>query len=256
MRSNLASVVAGPELRVTEPALVELRSASVGYDGTSVLTRLDLRVERGDVLALVGPNGSGEVDPGQGRPRPGRRDGGRAEVFGRPAASVSERGRVGYVPQAVLDRRHRSDHRPGGRRCRTPLTLPAVATVRVSRPGRGRRRAGSSVFRDRGQIGYVPQRGSLSGIVPSTVQEVVAAGRLTRAGILRPFGAADRTAIHDAIDRVGLGPLAGARVLTLSGDNNDACSSPAPWPATPSCSSSTNRWPGSTTPARSSSQTP
>ena len=72
-------------------------------------------------------------------------------------------------------------------------------------------------FHDRGRIGYVPQRGAISGIVPTTVSEVVSAGRLGRARRFRPFGAADRAVVAGALEQVGLSALAGARVTTLSG---------------------------------------
>jgi len=39
--------------------------------------------------------------------------------------------------------------------------------------------------RERGRIGYVPQRHTVSGAVPATVREVVGVGRLARLG---PFG--------------------------------------------------------------------
>ena len=72
-------------------------------------------------------------------------------------------------------------------------------------------------FRDRHRIGYVPQRGTASGGVPASVREVVASGRLTRRSLLRPPGRADRQAIADALEVVGLTDHAGDGVGTLSG---------------------------------------
>jgi zinc transport system ATP-binding protein len=72
-------------------------------------------------------------------------------------------------------------------------------------------------FRTRHRIGYVPQRGSAGGGVPASVREVVASGRLTRRGLLRPAGRADRAAIADALEVVGLADKAGEGVSTLSG---------------------------------------
>jgi zinc transport system ATP-binding protein len=69
---------------------------------------------------------------------------------------------------------------------------------------------------DRGRIGYVPQRPPLGGIVPTTVGEVVTAGRLARGGWLRSR-ASDRAAVRHALDRVGLADLSSVRVDTLSG---------------------------------------
>lgn len=72
-------------------------------------------------------------------------------------------------------------------------------------------------FRQWWRIGYVPQRLGASGGVPATVAEVVAAGRLTRRGVLRPPGAADRAAVAEAIRKVGLADRAGDPVAALSG---------------------------------------
>jgi zinc transport system ATP-binding protein len=72
-------------------------------------------------------------------------------------------------------------------------------------------------FRDWPRLGYVPQRLSVGGGVPSTVREVVASGRLGRARRLRPLGAADRAAIDHALEDVGLLDRAGDAVATLSG---------------------------------------
>lgn len=72
-------------------------------------------------------------------------------------------------------------------------------------------------FGSRHRIGYVPQRGTATGGVPASVREVVASGRLTRRRLLRPAGRADRAAIADALEVVGLGDKAGDGVATLSG---------------------------------------
>jgi zinc transport system ATP-binding protein len=70
---------------------------------------------------------------------------------------------------------------------------------------------------DRGRVGYVPQRGVQPGLVPSTVTEVVATGRLASGRLLRRLGADDRAAVTEALERVGLASLARARVANLSG---------------------------------------
>jgi zinc transport system ATP-binding protein len=72
-------------------------------------------------------------------------------------------------------------------------------------------------FRDRGRIGFVPQRATAAGGVPASVREVVASGRLTRRRLLRPPSRADRTAINDALEVVGLAHRAHDGVSTLSG---------------------------------------
>ncbi|GAB2953983.1 metal ABC transporter ATP-binding protein [Micromonospora polyrhachis] len=72
-------------------------------------------------------------------------------------------------------------------------------------------------FRKWWRIGYVPQRIGAGSGVPATVAEVVSAGRLARRGVLRPAGAADREAVAEALDAVGLADRAGDPVATLSG---------------------------------------
>ena len=72
-------------------------------------------------------------------------------------------------------------------------------------------------FRERWRVGYVPQRHTVSGGVPSTVREVVASGRLTRLRPFRPMRAQDHRAVADAIDAVGLAEHTGQAIATLSG---------------------------------------
>ncbi len=71
---------------------------------------------------------------------------------------------------------------------------------------------------DRARIGYVPQRHTVGGGVPATVEEVVTSGRLLRGKLRRPWlGAADRRIVADAIATVGLAEKARTQVATLSG---------------------------------------
>jgi zinc transport system ATP-binding protein len=72
-------------------------------------------------------------------------------------------------------------------------------------------------FRDWRRVGFVPQRTTAAGGVPATVREVVLSGRLSRRPPLRPVRKADRVAVEEAIDVVGLGGRAGDGVSTLSG---------------------------------------
>lgn len=70
---------------------------------------------------------------------------------------------------------------------------------------------------DRARVGYVPQRHTVGGPVPSTVREVVASGRLPRRGLLRPLRRHDHQVVHDAIAAVDLEPFADTDLNTLSG---------------------------------------
>ena len=67
------------------------------------------------------------------------------------------------------------------------------------------------------RIGYVPQRTTAAAGVPASVGEVVAAGRLTRRKLLRPLSRADRRAISDALEVVGLADRRRDAVSNLSG---------------------------------------
>ncbi len=72
-------------------------------------------------------------------------------------------------------------------------------------------------LRERGRVGYVPQRHTVSGAVPATVREVVAVGRLPRLGLLRRLGAADRAAVGEAVAAVGLAHRMEEPIASLSG---------------------------------------
>jgi zinc transport system ATP-binding protein len=67
------------------------------------------------------------------------------------------------------------------------------------------------------RIGYLPQRAQASVDAPITVRELVGAGRTPRTRLVGPFRRDDRTAVQDAIDRVGLGAQANRRLAMLSG---------------------------------------
>jgi zinc transport system ATP-binding protein len=72
-------------------------------------------------------------------------------------------------------------------------------------------------FRDWQRIGYVPQRQTVTGGIPSTVTEVVASGRLTQRKPWQRFGPADRAAVADAIAAVDLAEHARRPLGDLSG---------------------------------------
>ena len=70
---------------------------------------------------------------------------------------------------------------------------------------------------DRARIGYVPQRHTVGGTIPSTVREVVSSGRLPRLGWLGRMREADRVAVQAGIDAVDLTELADTDIADLSG---------------------------------------
>jgi zinc transport system ATP-binding protein len=138
---------------------VEFRSCDLGYEGRAVVSGLDLTIAPGEVLGILGSNGSGK--------------------------STTIRGLLGLTP--VL-----------------------AGEIRIFGTPR-------SQFRDWSRLGYVPQRQTVVGGIPSTVGEVVASGRLTH---LRPWRRStddDRAAVADAIAAVGLAGQERTTMTALSG---------------------------------------
>ena len=84
---------------VDDGPLAEVDHVSFSYGANPVLEDVSLAVSRGEFVALVGPNGSGKstllkVLLGVLRPSAGR-----VKVFGQAPDRLTERWRLGYVPQ-------------------------------------------------------------------------------------------------------------------------------------------------------------
>ena len=80
-------------------SFVEIEKVSVRYGEVSVLENIDLTVDPGDFLGIIGPNGSGKttllrIMLGLLAPTSGQ-----VRLFGHPPASLKQWGRLGYVPQ-------------------------------------------------------------------------------------------------------------------------------------------------------------
>ncbi len=80
-------------------SLATLRHVSFSYDGNPVLIDVDLAIEAGDFLAIIGPNGSGKttlvkIILGLLRPSSGE-----VEILGRPPAEFTDWDKIGYIPQ-------------------------------------------------------------------------------------------------------------------------------------------------------------
>jgi zinc transport system ATP-binding protein len=71
-------------------------------------------------------------------------------------------------------------------------------------------------FRDRGRLGYVPQRPTLGQDLPATVDEVVSMGRLSARGWHTRLSPADREEVEHALVTVRLVDLRDRRVRELS----------------------------------------
>jgi zinc transport system ATP-binding protein len=90
----------------------------------------------------------------------------------------------------------------------------------LARPDRGEVRLfgePAESFRRRETLGYLAQRSHLHLDAPATVREVVAAGRLPRAGLIGRLGGADRERVAEAIAHVGLTDVADRPLARLSG---------------------------------------
>jgi zinc transport system ATP-binding protein len=151
-------LVSAPATPAVAP-VVEFRGCDIGYEGRAVVEGLDLTIPAGEVLGILGSNGSGK--------------------------STTIRGLLGLTP--VL-----------------------AGEVRLFGTPR-------SQFHDWSRIGYVPQRQTVAGGIPSTVAEVVASGRLTRLRPWRRSGREDREAVADAIAAVDLTGHERTTMTALSG---------------------------------------
>lgn len=72
-------------------------------------------------------------------------------------------------------------------------------------------------FRDWRRVGYMPQRSSAVAGVPATVCEVVTSGRLARRPVVGFRTRADRVAVDEAIERIGLAHRHDSPMTELSG---------------------------------------
>lgn len=143
----------------TAPAVIEAAHVGLVLGGRPILRGIDLRIDAGEFVALMGANGSGK--------------------------STLVRAMTGLYP-------------------------PTTGSVRLFG-------VLLSEFAAWHRIGFVPQRAGATSGVPASVWEVVASGRLSQRRLLRPLSRADRSAIGDALDVVGLADRAQDGVATLSG---------------------------------------
>lgn len=102
--------------------VVSVRDLVVGYDRRPVLQGVSLDIHAGEVVAVLGPNGSGKSTLVRGILGLVPRLAGTVEIFGAPLDQLTERYRLGYVPQ-------RQTVSPG-----VPATVrEVVATGRLNR---------------------------------------------------------------------------------------------------------------------------
>ncbi|MFC7489105.1 MULTISPECIES: metal ABC transporter ATP-binding protein [unclassified Knoellia] len=84
---------------MSSPPLISLRSASFGYADRTVVDGVTLSQGAGEVIALLGPNGSGKTTFVKGLLGLSEHLGGEVLLFGTPLARFHEKPRIGYVPQ-------------------------------------------------------------------------------------------------------------------------------------------------------------
>lgn len=87
-----------PEPEELSPPIINLESASVGYDGQAVLTKLNLRIDQDDRIALLGKNG-------EGKSTLSKLLAGKLEALG-GRITRSRKLRVGYFAQHQLEELH------------------------------------------------------------------------------------------------------------------------------------------------------
>lgn len=144
---------------MAEPPALFIHGASFGYERRAVVRSVDLAVNAGESLAILGPNGCGKST----------------------------------LVKGVLGLAHRFDGE--------------VAFFGVS----------ADAPKQRGRVGYVPQKHTLSASFPTTVTEVVALGRLVLRPWYRGANATDARAVARALELVSMDAHAKADVAELSG---------------------------------------
>jgi len=83
--------------------IVEVKGLNLSFNGVKILEDIDLTIEKGDFLAIIGPNGGGKTTLlkcilGFLKPQTGE-----IKLFGKPIESFREWEKIGYVPQRSKD---------------------------------------------------------------------------------------------------------------------------------------------------------
>lgn len=116
------------------PPVIEVRNVSFAYQGETVLENIDLSVQKGDFIAMIGPNGGGKTTLLKlllGLLKPDR---GSIRVIGKTPRKASPA--IGYVPQDVHINRD------------FPITALDLVLMGKLDPQRGRKRPSAADRRD------------------------------------------------------------------------------------------------------------
>src|ERR1044072_3456612 len=103
--SHLLAAADGTARNMAEELVVETRSRTKVYRDfwgrkkKTALNALDLKIHRGEIFGLLGPNGSGKTTTIKLLLRLLFPTSGDAFVFGEPAAQVEKNERIGYLPE-------------------------------------------------------------------------------------------------------------------------------------------------------------
>ncbi|QGX98255.1 ABC transporter ATP-binding protein [Roseovarius faecimaris] len=126
-----------PEPEELSPPILRLEDTSVGYDGTAVLSKLDLRIDQDDRIALLGRNGegkstlskllAGKLDPMSGR------------------MHATSKLRVGYFAQHQVDELHLDETPLDHIRRLRPTETPSRLRARLGGFGVGAEQADTLV---------------------------------------------------------------------------------------------------------------
>jgi len=129
---------------MTEP-VVELTNVSFAYNGRTILRQVNLAIQQGDFMAMIGPNGGGKttlIKLMLGLLKP---TGGTIRILSRPAEKASHH--IGYVPQnthinpdfpiSALDVVLMGQLQPGNRRIRHSRQDRVVAHEALDKMGMG-----------------------------------------------------------------------------------------------------------------------
>ena len=122
-----------PSPEELSPPIVALESASVGYDGQAVLSKLDLRIDQDDRIALLGKNGEGKSTLSK------LLTGKLAALGGR--VTRASKLRIGYFAQHQLDELHADETPLDHIRRFRPEETPARLRARLSGFGIGAEQA-------------------------------------------------------------------------------------------------------------------
>ncbi|MGZ9809641.1 ABC-F family ATP-binding cassette domain-containing protein [Pseudoroseicyclus sp. H15] len=114
-----------PEPEELSPPIISTEGASVGYDGKAILTKLDLRIDQDDRIALLGRNG-------EGKSTLAKLLSDRLEKMG-GSLTKSSKLRIGFFAQHQVDELHADE---------TPLQHVARALPELTPPKRRARLAG------------------------------------------------------------------------------------------------------------------